>query len=659
MRYLLLLLAIPFLSVKAAGPDCIKLKQIAGELEKTIQTKRFTDCEKMDPKEFTLPDFDYRCKDLSAIDAQLKSIENEIALLNGIASLTTEIKDGLVTLKKFEENPAQAQKASVSLVKNLNVATSLERFLATTNTKSENILSAVAADKAGWTDRASFIGLLRKYCGAFPQKGTVCEQGFDLSEETFKEINDFVIIGKDTKRKFDKSQIKDLKNALEVTKVNGKGMEAGKIYSFGQLALELKDIKTDGLLSAEHMQVIKNLPELSNSKKFNFIKEMKDSIEALKGSEGLMAVQGIPSRFTALLNDLKNRQEWEMKSKVSLVLNQYEKDYLPAESKDQCDKARALEKGSIAACLNPLAENKGLKLDLKSYEYSAVGDLITEFVHGEKHITKLDNLLKLCMPKIEALFAKQEDPKAPLTFPAECEAEGDINMQLIDLAAKSQILNALKAKHIQSSPDLFTFRNFALEKLHSGGCMNSNESNITCDKELGNISKEAITLSDDASDIIHVFTKPKDATVIAQLCLESKEANIPGRTALCEIKDEVVVKKSENNDSYEAPVSPENSNRTGQAWFDLGSSILNSVAGYLAPKPMAPINPYGPVYPYEQPMYAPQDISSKIMDPYLSHGFGNYYSTPGVMPYSSLSSGGTASSYDFSGGSHFNSPIGW
>ena len=641
MRYLLLLLAIPFLSVKAAGPDCIKLKQIAGELEKTIQTKRFTDCEKMDPKEFTLPDFDYRCKDLSAIDTQLKSIENEIALLNGITSLTTEIKDGLVTLKKFEENPAQAQKASVTLVKNLNVATSLERFLATTNTKSENILSAVAADKAGWTDRASFIGLLRKYCGAFPQKGTVCEQGFDLTEETFKEINDFVIIGKDTKRKFDKSQIKDLKDALAVTKVSGKGMEAGKIYSFGQLALELKDIKTDGLLSAEHMQVIKNLPELSNSKSFNFIKDMKDSIKVLKGSEALMATQAIPSRFTALLNDLKNRQEWEMKSKVSLVLNQYEKDYLPADSKDKCDKARGLEKDSIAACLSPLSTN----LKLQSHERMAVGDLISEFEYGQKQITTLDELIKDCIPN-EAL-----------TYPPKCDTI--VSKQMADLVAKSNILNALKAKHIQSSPDLFTFRNFALEKLHSGECMTSTESNITCDKVLGNISKEAITLSGDASDIIHVFAKPKDATVIAQLCLDSKEANIPGKAALCEIKDEVVVKKSENNDSYEAPVSPENSNRTGQAWFDLGSSILNSVAGYLAPKPMAPINPYGPVYPYEQPMYAPQDISSKIMDPYLSHGFGNYYSTPGVMPYSSLSSGGTASSYDFSGGSHFNSPIGW
>ena len=643
MRYLLLFLAIPFLSAEAAAPDCKKLNGYANDLEKAIQSKRFTteECLIMDPKEFTLPDFDYRCKDLSAIDTQLKSIENEIALLNGIASLKTEIKDGIATLKKFEQNPAQAKEASVSFVKNLNIATSLERFLATTNTKSENILSAVVADKAGWTDRASFIGLLRKYCGGFPQKGTVCEQGFDLTEETFKEINDFVTIGKDTKRKFDKSQIKDLKDALAVTKANGKGLEVGKIYSFGQLALELKDIKTDGLLSAEHMQVIKNLPELSNSKSFNFIKDMKDSIKVLKGSEGLMATQAIPSRFTALLNDLKNRQEWEMKSKVSLVLNQYEKDYLPADSKDKCDKARGLEKDSIAACLSPLSTN----LKLHTHEQRAVDDLISEFEYGQKQISTLDELIKDCIPN-EAL-----------TYPEKCE--GIVSKQMADLVAKSNILTALKAKHIQSSPDLFTFRNFALEKLHSGGCMTSTESNITCDKELGNISKEAITLSGGAGDIIHVFAKPKDATVIAQLCLESKEANIPGKTFLCEIKDEVVVKKSENNDSYEAPVSPENSNRTGQAWFDLGSSILNSVAGYLAPKPMAPINPYGPVYPYVQPMYAPQDISSKIMDPYLSHGFGNYYSTPGVMPYSSLSSGGTASSYDFSGGSHFNSPIGW
>ena len=72
MRYLLLFLAIPFLSAEAAAPDCKKLNGYANDLEKAIQSKRFTteECLIMDPKEFTLPDFDYRCKDLSAIDTQ-------------------------------------------------------------------------------------------------------------------------------------------------------------------------------------------------------------------------------------------------------------------------------------------------------------------------------------------------------------------------------------------------------------------------------------------------------------------------------------------------------------------------------------------------------------------------------------------------------------
>jgi hypothetical protein len=122
MKYLILLLAIPFFSVEAAAPNCEKLKQIANDLEKKIQSKRFPaeTCAQMDPVSLGLPAdsigfpkivpaldgptkvdkkvaaaWDYRCKDLSAIELQLKSIENEIALLKGIDSLKSEINSGI------------------------------------------------------------------------------------------------------------------------------------------------------------------------------------------------------------------------------------------------------------------------------------------------------------------------------------------------------------------------------------------------------------------------------------------------------------------------------------------------------------------------------------------------------------------------------------
>ena len=646
MRYLILFLAIPFLSAQAGGPDCERIKKIASDLEKKIQSAHFTTevCTKMDAKSLGLSedsigfsgDWDYRCKDYSAIDAQLKSIENEIALLKGIESLKTEIIDGLKTIDQ-NKNQDQAKADSASFMKNLEVARSLEKFLATSNASGENILGKVATDP-DWkteTDLNGFAKILMKYCGGFPQKESVCEKGYALNEDTFKEIKDFIKVGKNTERKFNKNQIKDLTNALAINKGEEK-------YSFEELAQGLKGVQANGLLAAEDIQMIKALPELSNEKSFDFLKNMKQSIKGIKESEALVKAKSIPSRFSSLLNDLKKRQEWEMKSKLSLVLNQHESS-IPEDVAEECTNAREL-KGSIENCLTPLKKSTALK----SYEQAAVGDLISEFDYGQKHIAKLDQLLKECIPD------------EGLAYPAKCE--GYITQQMADLVAKSQVLNALKAKNIQADPDLVSLRNFALEKLHSETCkMTSEESNITCETGLGNISLQAIVLSAAAKDIIYVYDKPATATSIDEICA-AKADKINFKDELCAIKDEVPSNTSKAAiDSYEAPVNPDGTDPTGQALIDLGSSILNTVAGYLAPRPQPMMNPYAPIFPYSQPPISqPRDISSKIMDPYVAHGFGNYFPTQGLRPYSSINSNvGTSSAYDFGGSSHFNSPVGW
>lgn len=643
MKYLLLFIVIPFSVAHAAAPDCNNLKKIAGDLEKKIQSTHFKPeaCTTLGPDDLNLPadsigfggEWDYRCKDVSAIDLQLKSIENEIALLKGIDTLKSEIDTGLVTLKQYK-NPDMAKEASASFIQNLNVAISLEQFLGTNNSNSENILSKVAQDPAGWTDIGSFAGLLRKHCNkSFSTQGnSVCRKGFELNEDTYKEISEFIKVGKSTESKFDKKQIENLTDALSIKK----GEEA---FSYTQLGKELKGLGDNGLLAQEDLALIKELPLLKNSTKYSFLKNLNDSAKNLKSSESLIHAQGTSARFSSIIQDLKKRQEWEMKSKLSLVLDQY-KTHLPEDVQEVCSQARLLN-GSIEDCLSPLKKSK----ELQSYQKSAVDDLIAELKYGQNHLTKMDELLRDCVPG--------ED----LVYPSKCNEM--VTQQMADLVAKSQMLNALKAKHVQSHPDLITFRNFALEKLHSSECMKSEESNIGCNAELGNISLNSIVLSQNVSDIIYVFKNPVEATEIAQLCLESEEV-VPFKKELCELLKEEPKKTSQNNnDNYEAPVSPDSGNATGKALIDLGSSILNSIATYMAP-PQNQINPYAPVFPYSQPMAQPRDISSQIMDPYVSRGYGNYFPTQGLRPYSSISSNvGTSSAYDFGGAKFFNSPVGW
>jgi hypothetical protein len=624
MRYLILFLAIPFLSAQAGAPDCERIKKIASDLEKKIQSAHFTTevCTKMDAKSLGLTDssigfsgdWDYRCKDYSAIDAQLKSIENEIALLKGIESLKTEIIDGLKTIDK-NKNQDQAKADSASFMKNLEVARSLEKFLATSNASGENILGKVATDP-DWkteTDLNGFAKILMKYCGGFPQKESVCEKGYALNEDTFKEIKDFIKVGKNTERKFNKNQIKDLTNALAINSGEEK-------YSFEQLAQGLKGVQANGLLAAEDIQMIKALPELSNDKSFDFLKNMKQSIKGIKASEALVKAKSIPSHFSSLLNDLKKRQEWEMKSKLSLVLNQHESS-LTEDVAEECTNAREL-KGSIEKCLTPLLDNKALK----SYERRSVGDLISEFHYGQEHIAKLDQLLKECIPD------------EGLAYPAKCE--GYITKQMAELVAKSQVLNALKAKHIQADPNLISLRNFALEKLNSESCkMTSVESNISSCDGVGNISLQVIVLSAEAKDIVFMYDKPTVPSSIEEIC-DNKEIKTNFKDELCAIKDEPPMIESKSTfDSYEAPVNPDGSDNTAQAWVDLGSSVVNSLAALMAPRQQPMMRPYAPVLPYSQPiMYQPKDIVDKTMDPFLAKGFGFY---------------------NFGSSNHFNSPVGW
>lgn len=652
MQFLSFFLFIFILSAQAAAPDCTRLKKIAEDLEKNIQTKRIaTDCEKIDPKSLGLPDqsigfpnfskksgvnadWDYRCKDFSALETQLKSIENEIALLNGISGLKNDIKQGLETIKKFP-NQNIAKEASAEFIKNLELAKSIETFLASNNLKSENILSKIVADPIGWTDMNSFAGLLRKHCGEFLGLGTtVCTKGFVLTEDTFKELNDFILLGKKTDRKFNKQQVKQLKEAISIKK----GEED---YSFDQLSTELKGIQANGLLAAEDMQKINALPPLSDGSNFKFIKNLKNSIKNLQGSQELVSAQGTPERFSALLEDLKNRQEWEMKSKISLVLST--NAAIPESDSAACMKARVLD-GPISDCLDAVIKND----KVPQLQKSILTDLKNEFRYGEQHLFKLSEMLKDCVPD------------ANLNYPPKCDTM--VSVQMAELVEKAQYLNALKAKHLQSSPDLIVMRNFALEKLHSSkGCMNAGESTIReCSQDIGPISREALTLTGDAKEILYIFEKPKSDTDIAHVCDEGTE-KVSYKDELCDLADEDLKNKEDkiNADTFQASVDPETRDNTRDSIIDFGKSLLQNVASAIAPRPQ-PMMPQAPIFPYVPPGPPAMDISSKIMAPYVSHGYGSYYPTQGLRPYSSVNSNvGTYSAYNFGSSSHFNSPVGW
>ena len=650
MRYLLLFLAAPFLSVYADAPDCARLKKIANVLEDKMEQQRFKapeyNCSEMTAKDFGLPDgqvgfnkedeWDYRCKDLSSIDAQLKSIENEIALLNGIAGLKNDINQGVVTLKKFT-NPEVAKEATNKFMKNLAVAQSLELFLGTNNGDSKNILSElVKADPKEWESLSSFAKLIEKFCKANPIPGdSVCMKGFVLTQDVFEEINGFVKLGSETSRKFNKRQVNELSDALGIKKGKEK-------YSFNQLAHEVK-VSENGLFSKADLQKLKELPPLSNSTKFDFLKDIKSSMKDLKDSEELVGAQEIPAKFSSLLNDLKKRQQFEMKSKLSLVLFN-NADKIPEDLKDKCSQAKELSI-SISECLEPLSKISGL-----NETQAMLNDYNQEFTYGEAHVAKLDELLKDCIPD------------ESLEYPAKCE--GMITKNMAALVNKANTLSAMRAKLLLANPGLTVLRNFALEQLESNECMSAGESNIgECSQDVGTISREVVTLSGDAGDVLHLFARSEAETDISGVCAERSE-KVPHTDELCVLYEEGLKKKKTSTSTNlvdNANLNPQGPGN-GEAIGDFLKSVGLTVANYYRKPPQQyNTNPYAPIYPYA-PMInqQPQDISQKIMGPYMAAGYGSYSPGPGLRPYSSVNSNVTTyAGYSFGSSSHFNSPVGW
>lgn len=635
MRYLSLFLILPILSAQAA-PDCSKVQRIAQKLEADVNTHLLKDCEKVTPALLGQPDNapgfeDYRCKDYAAVDLQLKSIENEIAMLKGIASLKTEIDRGVDTLKRSPDK-SLALNASQLFYKNLKVAASLEELLRTSN-KDGNILHKVVTDKNGWTDINSFAGLLKKYCKEYPSEGTVCSGKWSLTPEVFKEIEGFVKLGEKTVSKFEKKQVRELAEALSVKK-------DGKDYSYGALLSEIKD-PGEGVLAKESLAIIKAMPDLEHARNsLNFRMGIKLAATDLKKSEALIAAQSIPDNFKTLVQDLKGREEWQLKSKLSFILNQYDK-HLAADARAKCDEARSLS-ADAGECLDALARST----TLSGTERSRVEDLAYEMKYGINHISKLNDIMTRCVP--DADLQTKED------------CNGIISKKLEDLIQRSQALSALKAAHIQSAPELITMRNFVMEKLLSGECMTEGNSDIQCDQDLGSISKETLVLSENTGRIIHLLDNPEQDNKIDGICDEGKEM-ISYKDAICELIDEEPSKKSWKREDYQPQLSPTNTrDKAKEGLVAAGTSMLQSIAGYLSPRPNYMVNPYTQnMNPY--PMATgPMDISQKIMTPYMARGYGNYSPTPGLRPYSSVNSNvGAYSAYSFGGSKYFNSPVGW
>jgi hypothetical protein len=651
MRYLLFILAFPLLvHAETKKQQCDRLKVVASELEKMIQTKNYvgekgTATEKCgDLPLSTLPGADYRCSDLASIEMQMKSIDNEIAMIKGIELLKKETIAANEFLAKPENQDKEAAiTASQALYQNLKIAATVESFLKAKSLKDERLMTVLAqAPAAEFADEAKFKALITSTCKKMGLKGSIalCDETDKLTWDELKEVDGLLLLAKDTKRKFDKEQIAELEAALAIK-------DGDKPYSFTQMLSEVSPLPAGEAFPKEVRETLASI-KLNDQvqEKYKFLKNFAEKSAELGKTKQLTQSLELWTRHHDLFDSLKRREQWELKSKLSVVLNELKGSNPPPPA--ACAQTRALTNNG-EECLNALAAS----LPRGSAQQKSAENILIELKRGQEQIGRLDKIITECTP-----------PENSVMVPDKCFDNIDAGLKKLDqLDAKSKELAAHRAKILEKSEGLMTSRDLAIHTLMAKQCMTTDKIKIQCDQEIGSISREAVALSDAAGEIVMMWDKPADdKTDVAALCKTPKDG-AKHMDEICKIAQSKDPEKASeavaNKDHYLAPTEAPGNRSSGQGWADLLGGLAQAAGTLLTPN-QQPMNPYATMFPYTPMVGQPRDIKNQIMDPYMVTGFGSYSSTPGLRPYSSVNSNvGTSSAYSFGSSTFFNSPVGW
>lgn len=649
MRYLLLILAFPlFVHAETKKQQCDRLQVVASELEKMIQTKVYVGATKEETCDLlpasSFAGFDYRCSSLSAIEMQMKSLDNEIAMIKGIKALKEETIEASKFFEQDEnKNKGAAVDASQLLYKNLKIAATIEGFLTTKGIKNENLLTVLAkAPAADFADEKKFKDLIASTCvkiGVNKGASPICDNPQSIGSEELKEVDALLLLAKETDRKFSDPQIKDLTKALAIK-------DGDTNYSFTKMLSEVSAPGAGEAFSSKDRETLSTI-KLNDDfvKDYKFLRNLASSSADLAKTKKLTQTLELPVRFQDLFDSLKRREEWELKSKLSVVLNEL-KGNIPANAEAACTQTRALANNG-EDCLKALSKN----LTLGSDQQKMADNILVELKRGQDQIRKLDQVMKDCAVTEEMNLSKE-----CLDFVNDSALE-----QLTVLEEKSKELSAHRAKILEKSASLMVSRDLAIHTLVTKECMTQNTIKIQCDQDIGNISREAVALSDAAGEIVMLWDKPAVETNVPELC----KTPLDGAKHMEEICKIALAKESEkvaptaNKDHFMSSTEAPGARSSGQGWADLLGGLAQAAGTLLTPNQQM-MNPYASMFPYTPQVGQPRDIKNQIMDPYMVSGFGNYSSTPGLRPYSSVNSNvGASSAYSFGSSTFFNSPVGW
>lgn len=599
------------------------MPEIAQNLEKDLMSKRAKNCAEINPSDLIELPTSYqmalfsdghkekdaaKCLPLSTLSVRIAEVSNRLTLLEGFEKLKNDLKTQKV--ETASANKALANEAGKDFKENLQIASDFYILLNTVTPKDEMLLPLLQAiPEAKRSSAADLNNEIKKFCEKKSEL-VVCQNTFSVSEASFSEINELL------KKKITDKQIEEWQNAMAIAKKDGSE------YSFAQMKADLDSslskIGSTQTMSASELKAIQSLPDFENKKSgLKFI----DNMAASKKEAG-MDNQITKSKFDNLVDELRVRQQEEIKSKISLIWLDYNDSQSALSDEEAAACSAHADYANAPKCVAAFEKMaKTLEGGKKAQLLQATSSLKSSL----DYVDHLGNAKKSCAESSES-----------------CEKE--LTGNKIELLDELAVLKKLEERIVEENKELKTLRNFAIESLDSQKCLQKATTYVgECDAELTPyLSREAESLAISGAQIAMVYTLPKDEadkTNIDEICDNKDELKLV-EEQLCKVRDGESINKTKSEKPKTAPLDLDyhvdtdpgtNYNPTRAAITQGLSNIFGQAANMLR----SSMSPY-PQYSYMNPAASrPLSISdSVIRSAQVQSGYGVYSAyTPSMSRY--------------------------
>jgi hypothetical protein len=636
MNFFVSLLFLIPLSFAGTAPDCQGLGKILEDYEKDLQKKSIVQCEKLNHIDLlgSMPvkDADFLkgklCLELGNIETQVEKLKAELAVLTGIDKLKTAVS------KSKEKAEDGSRVAGLSFLSSLNAAQSLEVLLGTVLKDGKMLIEKIKElPPEKRLTQKDLVSQVQNFCKEEDknQVNACNPKVFNPDQDASRELLDLI-----KNSTVDKSQISKWQKMLAIKRKNVS--EEDSSYSFHQMQTELasafRTLDRKEIMSKNHLKAIAKLDDFENAQGLSFVEDIA-SIKDKKKTKILS------DKLFVLMGDAKLRQQYEVQSKLSVLLENYGSEFkLSPSEKSTCDEAKIIYE-KAKAC------HGFLEREQKSLSQENIKTHLSSLRASVDYIDSLEEMEGQC----------REDLKSTGILPPNCYEHFEKDMA--EVQDKILQLNILKERIGSENQDLMTYRNFALKKWGEM-CQKADSPMDFCESPdtPGTISKESfLTISDIMKISIATPKITEDDEKIKVLCDDTdKKKRAQYEEKLCAFFDDmtsdIIMTKNESHPDgpVKAPDGKHKEAALRDAWIGGTALVVSEGLKYFMPRTsptnMPAMNPYQYNFSgYGRPA-ATMGVADTILFNARYHGaYGYYMSTPGAQPYTAFGNSTMISPY--------------